>query len=660
MRKERILVVEDEIIVAKDLQQKLIHLGYTVPDVALSAEDAIKKTNSLKPDIILMDIKLDGTTDGIDAATQIRKNHDIPIIYLTAYGDETTIERAKPTEPNGYMIKPFNLQELHSNIQLALHKNKLDTQLKRSQELLFHTIQNMGEAVITTDLKYLVQFINKNAESLLNIPKKEAIGKHINVLLNLSNTDTHKPIKGFPYESRPKNQATDLTKFSNLLLTSTNGKKTIIDEIIAPLVDYDCTTSGYVFILQDMTERRNTEIILEKINKELERRVSQRTEELFSINKKLENEIYERKKTEKKNISMKESLENIINSTSEMIIALDKLNRVEYWNNAAERITGYKKKDVIGRYINKVSCFEKPDTLLELVKQVTGSEKTYSEPAIVITKDYSKKIINISCSPLHEKGDTLGVICVGRDITYDWESHQNLIQGHSYLISDKNHNSILNMFSSIILNETTGLYISRSPYNPFDSQIHHQQIQHCIIGHKSNTKTQMVSNLEELKERIKEFVSTASKGVILINDIHYFITKYCFKDFINTCYEIIDIISQSESILLLTLNKLIVTEDQFAILESEFEPLPGKNIDDIKMKDELFEIIQYIYEENRKNALVSFKKLMAKFNIVYYTASKRVERLFEDELVFTKKYGKTRIIHLTEKGKSLLQKRKTI
>ena len=146
----------------------------------------------------------------------------------------------------------------------------------------------------------------------------------------------------------------------------------------------------------------------------------------------------------------------------------------------------------------------------------------------------------------------------------------------------------------------------------------------------------------------------------MLEDIHYFITRFSFEEFINVCYEISDIVSQSQSIFLLSLTESILGEKQVAIFESEFEALPSRNVNDIKMKDELFEIIQYIYDENRKNSLVSFKKLMSKFNIVYYTASKRVEKLSGDGLVFTKKYGKSRIVHLTEKGKTLLQRRKTI
>ena len=660
MRKERVLIVEDEMNVAKDLQQKLINLGYTAPEIALTADEAIEKAILNRPDIILMDIELDGALDGIDAASKIRENEDIPIIYLIAYDDESTIERAKLTHSNGYMIKPFNLQELHSNIQLALHKNKSDIQLKQSREFLFHMIQSMGAAIIATDLNYSIQFINKNAQRLLGISEKQAIGKQITTLLNLSDVKTHRPVDAVPFLDQSTVQINNLTKLSNLLLISASGEKTIVDEILTPVMDYDSKMTGFVFIFQDMTERRNTEIVLEKINKELERRVAQMNTELFSINKKLENEINERKKTEQKVITMKESLENIINSTSEMIITLDKLNRVEYWNSAAERITGYKKKDVIGRYINKISCFENPDTLFEFITKVKDSEATYSDQISIITKDYSKKIINISCSPMHQRKEASGVLFVGKDITYDWDSHQNLIPGHSYLITQKNNTSGFDLFNNLIQNEMRGLYFSRSLAAQAGSLSHNPLIEYCTIGSKLRENRQVVSTPEELKNKIQTFVSHSSKGVILLEDIHYFITRFSFEEFINVCYEISDIVSQSQSIFLLSLTESILEEKQVAIFESEFEALPSRNVNDIKMKDELFEIIQYIYDENRKNSLVSFKKLMSKFNIVYYTASKRVEKLSGDGLVFTKKYGKSRIVHLTEKGKTLLQRRKTI
>lgn len=660
MRKDRVLIVEDEIIVAKDLQQKLINLGYLVPDIALTGDEAMSKTRTINPDIILMDIKLGGDVDGIDTATNIRKNNDVPIIFLTAYGDESTIERAKLTDPNGYMIKPFNVQELHSNIQLALHKNKLDSQLRRNQEFLFNMIQNMGEAVIATDMDYSVQFLNKNAQIILDISKKEAIGKKIASIVRLCTSDKFEEINVVPSSIKDKLISKNLTKVSNLLLTSSQGKKTIVDEIIAPVIDYDSSQTGFVFIFQDMTERRNTELVLEKINKELERRVAQRTSELFSTNKQLESEILERKKIEKKITTMKESLENIINSTSELIIALDRLNRVEYWNNAAERITGYKKKDVIGRYINKISCIEKPDQFFELIRMVTETEKAYSKQISVITKDYSRKIINVSCSPLHQKKDSAGALIVGRDITYDWQSHQDLIQGHSYLITNKNSISAFDLFTNLVQTDTRGIHITRSLLDKYSNHSPYKNIERWYIGSVSNAKDTVVSTPQELQQTIQDIASLSQKCMFFLEDIHYFITNFSFEEFINTCYIIIDIVSRSHSIFLLSINESILDDHQLAMLESEFEYLPTKKLDDIKMKDELFEIITYIYEENAKNSVVSYKKLMSKFNIVYYTASKRVELLEKEELVYTKKYGKSRLIHLTEKGKMLLHRRKTL
>jgi len=660
MRKDRVLIVEDEIIVAKDLQQKLIDLGYNVPDIALTADEAISKTRTSDPDIILMDIKLDGPVDGIDAATNIRKKNDVPIIFLTAYGDESTIERAKLTDPNGYMIKPFNVQELHSNIQLALHKNKLDSQLRRDQEFFFNMIQNMGEAVIATDMDYSVQFLNKNAQILLDLSKKEAIGKMIASIVHLCTSDRFEEIAVIPKSLTDTLVSTNLTKVSNLLLTSSKGKKTIVDEIIAPVIDYDSSQTGFVFIFQDMTERRNTELVLEKINKELERRVSQRTNELFSTNKKLENEILERKKIEKKITTIKESLENIINSTSELIIALDRLNRVEYWNNAAERITGYKKKDVIGRYINKISCIEKPDKFFELIRMVTETEKTYSKQISVITKDYSRRIINVSCSPLHQKKDAAGSLIVGRDITYDWQSHQDLLHGHSYLVTNKNSMSPFDLFINLVQTDTQGIHITRSLHNKYNNHSPFKNIERWYIGSASNERDAVVSTPPELQQAITDVVSRSPKCMFLLEDIHYFITNYSFKEFINACYNIIDIVSRSQCIFLLSINESILDDRQLSMLESEFEYLPTKKLDDIKMKDELFDIISYIYEENAKNSVVSYKKLMSKCNIVYYTASKRVEQLEKEELIYTKKYGKSRLIHLTEKGKMLLQRRKTL
>ncbi|MBW4490894.1 MAG: response regulator [Trichocoleus desertorum ATA4-8-CV12] len=122
MANEKILVVEDERIVARDIEKRLKKLGYVVPVTVASGEEAIKKTAEIRPDLVLMDIQLKGKLDGIETAEQIRADFDIPVIYLTAYADEATLQRAKATEPFGYILKPFDARDLHVAIEVALRR----------------------------------------------------------------------------------------------------------------------------------------------------------------------------------------------------------------------------------------------------------------------------------------------------------------------------------------------------------------------------------------------------------------------------------------------------------------------------------------------------------------------------------------------------------
>ncbi len=133
MNKIRILIVEDESIVAIDLKRTLQNLNYEVIDIARTAEKAIKLSLEKIPDLILMDIMLEGDMTGIDAAFEIRKHKDIPIIYLTAYANQSTLSQAKVTEPFGYILKPFDEKNLLSTIEMALYKHSIDLKLKESE-----------------------------------------------------------------------------------------------------------------------------------------------------------------------------------------------------------------------------------------------------------------------------------------------------------------------------------------------------------------------------------------------------------------------------------------------------------------------------------------------------------------------------------------------
>jgi CheY-like chemotaxis protein len=132
-----IFIVEDEAIVANDIKETLVSLGYTAAGIAKSGEIALEKIRDTRPDLVLMDIHLAGEMDGVDTAGKVHVLYDIPVIYLTAYADKILLERAKITEPYGYVVKPYDERELHSVIEMALYKHRIEREIKKRDEILF-------------------------------------------------------------------------------------------------------------------------------------------------------------------------------------------------------------------------------------------------------------------------------------------------------------------------------------------------------------------------------------------------------------------------------------------------------------------------------------------------------------------------------------------
>ncbi len=147
MKKKQILIVEDERIVAEDIKTRLQKLGYKVPEILHSGEEAVKKAGDIRPDLVLMDIVLEGKIDGIEVASTIRSRFDIPVVYLTAYSDEKTLSRAKITEPFGYIIKPYDDKSLHTAIEIAFYKRKMEDEVKEREERLRKNLEETINAL---------------------------------------------------------------------------------------------------------------------------------------------------------------------------------------------------------------------------------------------------------------------------------------------------------------------------------------------------------------------------------------------------------------------------------------------------------------------------------------------------------------------------------
>ncbi len=256
-----ILIVEDEAIVAVDLGDKLQQLGYTLSGTAATGERAIELARQQRPSLVLMDIHLAGAMDGIAAADTIRRELDIPVVFLTAYSDTATLDRAKVTEPFGYVIKPFEERELRSTIEMAIYKHQADLQLRQHREWLRVTLASIGDAVIACDSEARVTYLNPVAEAVTGWKMQEALGRQIQSVLRLINEQTRQPCEDpvacVLREGRPVGLA------NRTVLLSKDGREVAIEDSAAPILDASGGIAGVVLVFHDVTEKRRAQERLE-------------------------------------------------------------------------------------------------------------------------------------------------------------------------------------------------------------------------------------------------------------------------------------------------------------------------------------------------------------------------------------------------------------
>lgn len=268
MQKKKILIVEDEGIVALDLQNTLEKLGYEVTATAISGEEALDKAEKLTPDLVLMDIMLQGDMDGIETTSLMRSRFDVPVVYLTAYADEEKLERAKITEPFGYMVKPFQQNTLHTTIEMALLKHKMEKELRERKEWLSTTLKSIGDGVIAIDGMGNLMFMNLIAESLTGWRKEDAIGKPMKEVFHALSEETGEDL-GSSYEDVI--QKGTVFESVNLRLITKEGVEIPINGTIAPIKDDKIGITGVVTAFRDVSERKRMEDEKEKLIRELQK-----------------------------------------------------------------------------------------------------------------------------------------------------------------------------------------------------------------------------------------------------------------------------------------------------------------------------------------------------------------------------------------------------
>ncbi len=239
--KPRILIVEDERIVALDIQGRLQEMNYDVAGMASSGEDAMSAVGALHPNLVLMDVNLGGGIDGIETALRIKDRYHVPVVYLTASFDNETLRRIRATEPFAYVMKPFEQAELHAALEIALLRHRLETTIHEQKQLLATTLDNIDDGVIVARTDGTISFMNPVAEALTGWRLAEAIG-------------------------RPLNDVYAILPPATLL--SRDGTRREVDYRSNMMVDDEGTWSGFVHTFTDVSEREASRRALEQRERE--------------------------------------------------------------------------------------------------------------------------------------------------------------------------------------------------------------------------------------------------------------------------------------------------------------------------------------------------------------------------------------------------------
>jgi diguanylate cyclase (GGDEF)-like protein/PAS domain S-box-containing protein len=257
MAKARILIVEDEIVVAQDIQSTLTQLGYEAPKAVASGKAALDILDSVQPNLVLMDIHLAGKMDGITTAEHIRQRMAIPVIYLTALSDEDTLRRANITQPYGYILKPFEDRELAIAIDIALYRRDVEQKLRQMERWLASTLKSIGDAVLTTDLQGKITFMNQIAEMLTGWNNTEVLGRRFDEVLELVDSKSHAPLADLVQRVIQEDIVIEVG--ANILLVTRDGSKRPVDQSGAPIRDNTGGVIGVVIVFRDIAAQKQIE-----------------------------------------------------------------------------------------------------------------------------------------------------------------------------------------------------------------------------------------------------------------------------------------------------------------------------------------------------------------------------------------------------------------
>lgn len=272
----RVLVVEDEALIAEEIKERLTRLDFHVVGIEAYGERALERIDELRPDLVMMDIRLKGAMDGIEVARRMRAEHDLPVVYLTAHSDEATLQRAKDTAPLGYVLKPLQERELQIAVEMALHRHGLERRLRESELRHAATLTSIGDGVVATGPDGRVTMLNPVAEELTGWSSSQARDRAADEVFVVMDQDTQSRLPD------PIDTALRTGQIMRLgdraAIVSRTGELIPIDDSVAPIRDASGRVLGAVVVFRDARDRRRAEAAVREAEQQV--RQSQKMESI--------------------------------------------------------------------------------------------------------------------------------------------------------------------------------------------------------------------------------------------------------------------------------------------------------------------------------------------------------------------------------------------
>ena len=373
MEKPSIFIVEDERIVAEDIAETLKKLGYLISGIAVSGESALEKIQETLPDIVLMDIHLAGTMDGIEAAGQILALFDIPVIYLTAYADNELLDRAKVTEPYGYVLKPFNDREIYSVIEMALYKHAINEKVRERDSTIHALVNTTPDAMLLLDNDGNILAANEPMAQRFNRKAGDLVNSTITDLLSSGSITVR-----IAEEERHVRAGTPAHFIEEV-------KGRWFENSLYPVVDGKGNVAKVAIYSHDITAMKDSEHNLAQVNAQL---VSEKEEIL--------------------------KFTAAVDGMDDSVIITNHAGGIHYLNRAAEKMLGYAIADAKGQHISQ---FKAPESKFAIEKEafIMDSKGVWAGNLIIKNRHGLKIRTSLKSSPIIKDNKIISRVFVLRE-----------------------------------------------------------------------------------------------------------------------------------------------------------------------------------------------------------------------------------------------------